>query len=107
MPDFTEDGVIFVDYGHVDDAVANMVQQTRAIDQTVTNLIAECDTLSQSWEGQDKQAYQNKKAEWDRLVADLERLLNSHSQLLSEIGGSYQYSERSLSQMWSGVTVRG
>ncbi len=38
-------------------------------------------------------------------MQNMETLLTSHSQLLNEISNSYKYSENSLSQMWSEVTI--
>ncbi|MFF7334900.1 WXG100 family type VII secretion target [Streptomyces sp. NPDC090306] len=105
MADNLTDGYIYVSYNHMSNAADDMVQQTKAIAQTLSNLEAELNELSKTWYGNDADTYRQKQAAWDGAVHNMETLLTSHAQLLSDISSSYQYSENSLSQMWSEVTI--
>jgi WXG100 family type VII secretion target len=104
--DFT-DGYIYVDYAHMSNAADDLVSQTQAIAQTISNMEAELTELKQSWFGDDKDTYNQKQALWDSAVKAMEDMLTQHSQLLDEISGSYKYNENNLSQMWSEVRIGG
>ncbi|WP_121712974.1 WXG100 family type VII secretion target [Streptomyces sp. E5N91] len=101
-----EDGVIHVDYAHIDNAVDNMVQQTKAIDQTLTNLDAELNVLKESWQGDDKSSYAVCQANWNQAVTDMENLLASYIEVLNGAQQNYRYTEQKLSQMWDSVKVQ-
>jgi WXG100 family type VII secretion target len=105
VADNLTDGVIYVSYNHMSNAADDMVAQTKAIAQTLSNLEQELGELSKTWYGNDADTYRQKQAAWDGAVQNMETLLTSHSQLLNEISNSYKYSENSLSQMWSEVTI--
>ncbi|MFJ9031029.1 WXG100 family type VII secretion target [Streptomyces sp. NPDC102274] len=105
MPDNLTDGYIYVEYNHMENAADDMVQQTRAIANTLSSLEAELGELKKTWYGSDAEVYTQKQAAWDQAVANMERLLTSHAALLSDISGNYKYSENSLSQMWSEVSI--
>ncbi|MET7481899.1 WXG100 family type VII secretion target [Streptomyces sp. NPDC005538] len=105
MADNLSDGVIYVSYNHMSNAADDMVAQTKAIAQTLSSLEQELGELSKTWYGNDADTYRQKQAAWDGAVQNMELLLTSHSQLLNEISNSYKYSENSLSQMWSEVTI--
>ncbi|GLP64815.1 MULTISPECIES: WXG100 family type VII secretion target [Streptomyces] len=99
------DGYIYVDYNHMSNAADDMVQQTKAIANTLASLEAELNELVKSWYGNDADMYRQKQAAWDAAVQNMERLLTSHASLLTDISGQYQYSENQLSQMWSEVGI--
>lgn len=105
MADNLSDGYIYVSYNHMANAADDMVMQTKAISQTLTNLEAELNELSKTWYGNDADTYRQKQAAWDGAVENMKTLLNSHGALLQDIHNSYQHSENSLSQMWSEVTI--
>jgi WXG100 family type VII secretion target len=105
VADNLSDGVIYVSYNHMSNAADDMVAQTKAIAQTLSSLEQELGELSKTWYGNDADTYRQKQAAWDGAVQNMETLLTSHSQLLNEISNSYKYSENSLSQMWSEVTI--
>jgi WXG100 family type VII secretion target len=105
VADNLSDGVIYVSYNHMSNAADDMVAQTKAIAQTLSSLEQELGELSKTWYGNDADTYRQKQAAWDGAVQNMETLLTSHSQLLNEISSSYKYSENSLSQMWSEVTI--
>ncbi|MFD4558056.1 WXG100 family type VII secretion target [Streptomyces sp. NPDC058469] len=105
MADNLTDGVIYVSYNHMSNAADDMVAQTKAIAQTLSSLEQELGELSKTWYGNDADTYRQKQAAWDGAVQNMETLLTSHSQLLNEISDGYKYSENSLSQMWSEVTI--
>ncbi|WP_030186758.1 WXG100 family type VII secretion target [Streptomyces violaceorubidus] len=106
MPSF-EDGQIHVDYAHMDNGADDLIQQTKAIDQTLTNLDAELGALREYWSGQDKQAYTVCQTKWNGAVNAMERLLADYSQLLTDASGTYHYTEQSLAQLWEGIKVQG
>ncbi|MFE6281205.1 WXG100 family type VII secretion target [Streptomyces sp. NPDC057877] len=104
MSDFT-DGQIYVDYRHASNAADDMVQQTRAIASILVNLDAELQELKATWEGEDRDVYNTKQAAWNNAVEAMKTLLENHSRLLTDVSGNYQYSEKSLTQLWSEVRV--
>jgi WXG100 family type VII secretion target len=101
------DGNIYVDYAHMGNAADDMVYQTKAIDQTLTDLDAELQALRTSWIGSDSAAYDKQQEKWNNAVLEMERLLERHSHLLTEISDDYKWTENSLTQMWSEVKVIG
>ncbi|MEE1767842.1 MULTISPECIES: WXG100 family type VII secretion target [unclassified Streptomyces] len=105
MPDNLTDGYILVDYGHMNNAGDDMVRQTQAIARTLASLEAELAELRKTWYGSDADTYRQKQAAWDQAVRNMETLLNSHAALLTDISGNYKYSENSLSQMWSEISI--
>ncbi|MFE3270745.1 WXG100 family type VII secretion target [Streptomyces sp. NPDC059215] len=105
MPDNLTDGYIYVDYSHMENAADDMISQTKAIANTIASMEAELNELKKSWYGNDAQVYTQKQAAWDQAVQNMEQLLSSHASLLSDISGNYKYSENSLAQMWSEVSI--
>ncbi|MET8942581.1 WXG100 family type VII secretion target [Streptomyces sp. NPDC004542] len=105
MSDNLADGNIYVAYSHVQNAADDMVSQTKAIATTLANLEAELGELKSTWYGADADVYRQKQAAWDQAVTNMEHLLTSHAALLTDISAQYKYSENSLSQMWSEVTI--
>jgi WXG100 family type VII secretion target len=105
MSDDLSDGYIYVDYSHMGNAADDLVSQTKAIAQTISNMEAELNELKKSWIGDDKDVYNQKQTMWDNAIKAMENMLTSHSQLLDEISGSYKYNENNLSQMWSEVRI--
>jgi len=101
-----EDGIIHVSYSHMSNTADDLVQQTKAIDQTLTNLDAELNVLRQHWEGSDKEQYTVCQAAWNGAVENMEMLLNSHATLLTDVSGNYRYTEQSLSQLWEDVRIQ-
>ncbi|MER5778832.1 WXG100 family type VII secretion target [Streptomyces sp. NPDC002039] len=104
MSDFT-DGHIYVDYRHMSNAADDMVNQTKAIASVLANLEAELQELKQTWEGEDRQVYNSKQQAWDNAVEAMKNLLANHSRLLTDVSDNYQYSEKSLTQMWGDVRI--
>jgi WXG100 family type VII secretion target len=105
VSDNLTDGYIYVDYNHMNNAADDMVQQTRAIANTLSSLEAELSELVKSWYGTDADMYRTKQQAWDQAVRNMEQLLTSHAGLLTDISDGYKYSENSLSQMWSEVSI--
>jgi WXG100 family type VII secretion target len=104
--DYT-DGYIYVDYAHMNNAADDLVTQTKAIAQTISNMEMELSHLKQMWIGDDAQTYDTKQRKWDDAIKAMEDMLTSHSKLLDEISGSYKWNENNLSQMWSEVRIGG
>ncbi|SNX66215.1 WXG100 family type VII secretion target [Streptomyces sp. TLI_55] len=104
MSDLT-DGYIYVDYNHMNNAADDMVQQTRAIANTLASLDAELYELKNTWYGTDARTYTDKQDAWNRAVHAMEEMLTSHAALLTDISDQYQYSEKQLTQMWSEVGI--
>lgn len=99
------DGFIHVEYNPVNNAADDMVQQTRAIEGTLSNLEMELNELKQTWWGGDAEVYEQKQAAWDNAVIAMQQLLNSHANLLTDVSDNYKYTEQSLSQLWSEVSI--
>ncbi|CAM5438618.1 ESAT-6-like protein OS=Streptomyces fumanus OX=67302 GN=GCM10018772_70930 PE=4 SV=1 [Streptomyces fumanus] len=62
-------------------------------------------TLKQSWAGEDREQYDEKQLAWNNAVKAMEQMLTRNAVLLTDVSQNYQYSERSLSQMWSSVRI--
>ncbi|MET7320216.1 MULTISPECIES: WXG100 family type VII secretion target [unclassified Streptomyces] len=101
----TTDGFIHVQYNHVQNAGENMIEQTRAIQTTLTQLEMELNDLKQTWYGSDAEVYTEKQARWDAAVVTMQQLLSSHAALLGDVSGNYKQTENSLSQLWSEVNI--
>lgn len=99
------DGYIYVDYSHMSNAADDMIAQTKAIATTISNLEMELNELRNTWIGEDRDVYTRKQQAWDNAVKAMETLLTKHSALLTDVSGSYKYSENSLSQIWSSVNI--
>jgi WXG100 family type VII secretion target len=99
------DGNIYVDYAHMNNAADDLVAQTKAIAQTISNMEMELGQLTSTWIGDDKDTYDKKQAAWDAAIRSMEDMLTQHSLLLDQITGSYKYNENNLSQMWSEVRI--
>lgn len=99
------DGVIHVEYTPAYNAADDMVNQTRAIEGTLSNLEAEIQDLKNFWYGGDADVYRQKQANWDNAMKTMEALLNSHAGLLNDVVGQYKYTEQSLANLWSEVTI--
>jgi WXG100 family type VII secretion target len=99
------DGYIYVDYNHMNNAADDLVTQTKAIAQTLSNLEMEISRLKQMWIGNDADTYTDKQQKWDGAVQAMEQMLTSHAALLDDISGSYKWNENNLSQMWSEVRI--
>ncbi|MER6524748.1 WXG100 family type VII secretion target [Streptomyces sp. NPDC001508] len=99
------DGYIHVEYNPVSNAADDMVQQTRAIEGTLSNLEMELSELKQTWWGGDATVYEEKQKAWDNAVIAMQQLLNSHADLLTDVSDNYRYTEQNLSQLWSEVSI--
>ncbi|MFF0220948.1 WXG100 family type VII secretion target [Streptomyces sp. NPDC004629] len=99
------DGYIHVEYSPVTNAADDMVQQTRAIEGTLSNLEMELNALKQTWWGDDASVYEEKQTAWDNAVIIMQQLLNSHADLLTDVSDNYRYTEQNLSQLWSEVSI--
>ncbi|MFJ9562772.1 WXG100 family type VII secretion target [Streptomyces fuscichromogenes] len=107
MSDDLTDGFIYVDYSHMNNAAEDLISQTQAIAQTISNMEMELTQLKQSWIGGDADEYTRKQHAWDTAIQNMETMLTSHASLLDNISGSYKYNENNLSQMWSEVKIGG
>ncbi|MEU8543815.1 WXG100 family type VII secretion target [Streptomyces sp. NPDC048717] len=105
MGDNFSDGYIHVDYNHMQNAADDMVHQTKAIAQTITNLNAELQALMDSWGGDDAKVYIGKQDAWNTAVDNMKLLLKQNADVLTDVSGNYKYTENSLSQMWSDVKI--
>jgi WXG100 family type VII secretion target len=105
MSDDQGDGFIYVDYSHMNNASDDLVSQTKAIADTISNMEQELGQLKSSWIGADADTYHRKQQVWDNAIQAMENMLTSHAQLLDEISGSYKHNENNLSQMWSEVKI--
>ncbi|MFJ8027539.1 WXG100 family type VII secretion target [Streptomyces sp. NPDC096311] len=99
------DGFIHVEYSPVSNAAEDMIQQTRAIEGTLSNLEMELSELKQTWWGGDAEVYEQKQAAWDGAVVTMQQLLNSHASLLADVADNYKITEQNLGQLWSEVSI--
>ncbi len=84
-----DDGYIHVEYSHMNNAADDMVAQTKAIADILSNLEQEIAVLKANWFGVDADIYRGKQQAWDSALGALERLLDSHASTLNDIAGGY------------------
>lgn len=107
MPDNLTDGFIYVSYAHVDNAVDDMRLQTQEIAKIINSLNQELQALKNTWEGDDRQAYDEKQAAWNQAVENMAKWLDGNAQTLDEIRKLYTQNEQSQTQSWQGVRIGG
>ncbi|MFD3944649.1 WXG100 family type VII secretion target [Streptomyces sp. NPDC058579] len=99
------DGQINVVYSHMDNAAEDLIAQTHAIAQTLSNLEAELSELKKTWIGDDAQVYTEKQTAWHDAATAMEKMLGDHVHLLNHISGTYRFSQNCLVQGWQGVRI--
>ena len=99
------DGYIYIDYQQAQNAADDMVAQSQAVMSIIENLEMELTELKNSWIGEDKEVYSQVQANWNQAVLNIKKLLDDNSLLLTDISDKYQYTEKSLSQRWSEITI--
>jgi WXG100 family type VII secretion target len=102
--DFT-DGIIHVDYAHMDNAADDMVAQTKAIGETLESLEMELNELKKSWIGDDADVYREKQQAWGDAFRRMGTILSENSLLLTAISEHYRYTGSSLALRWSDVKI--
>ncbi|WP_369199215.1 WXG100 family type VII secretion target [Streptomyces sp. PU-14G] len=105
MPDNLTDGYIYVSYAHVDNAVEDMRLQTREIEKIINSLNDELQALKNSWEGDDRQVYDEKQAAWNQAVTNMAKWLNDNAGTLNHIRDLYTHNERQQTQSWQDVKI--
>ncbi|MFE5792126.1 WXG100 family type VII secretion target [Streptomyces sp. NPDC056503] len=99
------DGVIHVEYQHVDRAAEDMRMQTKAIQNTVQALNEELAGLRVAWQGSDAATYGGKQEAWNAASRELGRILDRHSALLNQISEIYKKHENRSADQWANVRV--
>lgn len=105
MSDNLTDGYIYVSYAHVDNAVDDMRLQTREIEKIINSLNDELQALKNSWEGDDRQVYDEKQAAWNQAVANMGKWLNDNASTLNHVRELYTHNERQQTQSWQDVKI--
>ncbi|WP_413801205.1 WXG100 family type VII secretion target [Streptomyces iranensis] len=105
MPNNLTDGFIYVSYAHAENAVEDMRLQTREIEKIINSLNEELQSLQQSWEGEDRQAYNEKQQAWNQAVTNMGTWLENNGKTLDEISNLYRQSEKNQTQGWEGVKI--
>ncbi|AWZ05307.1 MULTISPECIES: WXG100 family type VII secretion target [unclassified Streptomyces] len=100
------DGVIHVQYQHVDRAAEDMRMQTTAIQNTVKALNEELAGLRGAWQGQDAAVYGQKQTDWNTASDGLGAILAKHSELLNMISEIYKKHENRSADQWNNVRIR-
>ncbi|GAA2267419.1 hypothetical protein GCM10010415_35690 [Streptomyces atrovirens] len=99
------DGYIYVDYSHAEGAADDMITQSQAIMDILSNLEMELAGLRNSWIGDDRDVYSEIQAKWDNAVENIKILLAKHSDLLTDISANYRSTEQNLSQRWGDIRI--
>ncbi|WP_063737398.1 WXG100 family type VII secretion target [Streptomyces sp. RTd22] len=107
MPDNLTDGYIYVSYAHVDNAVDDMRLQTQEIAKIINSLNEELQALKNTWEGDDRQAYDEKQAAWNQAVENMSKWLGDNAKTLDHIRNLYTQNEQSQTQSWQDVKIGG
>ncbi|MFI0778980.1 WXG100 family type VII secretion target [Streptomyces sp. NPDC021212] len=107
MSENLTDGYIYVSYAHVDNAVDDMRLQTQEIAKIINSLNDELQQLQQSWEGDDRQAYDEKQKAWNQAVENMSKWLGDNAKTLDDIRNMYTQNEKSQTQSWQDVKIGG
>ena len=107
MSENLTDGYIYVSYAHVDNAVDDMRLQTKEIAKIITSLNDELQQLQQSWEGEDRLAYDEKQQAWNQAVENMGQWLDDNAKTLNQIRDMYTQNEKNQTQGWQDVKVGG
>ncbi|MGP3985815.1 WXG100 family type VII secretion target [Streptomyces sp. 3N207] len=99
------DGVIYVNYGHADNAAEDLRMQNKAIKNILSQLNMELQALRTSWEGDDRAAYDDKQTAWDNAAQRMGDLVESNAALLDDVSAGFKQTERNLTQGWEGVNI--
>jgi WXG100 family type VII secretion target len=94
------DGEIFVNYQHLQDGEAQILQISQRIEQKLSDLKSRLGRIA--WEGTDQQAYQTYQGQWDRAIADLNTILAKTGALVGSAHGNYKQTENSNTTVWNG-----
>lgn len=105
MSENLTDGYIYVSYAHVDNAVDDMRLQTKEIAKIISSLNDELQQLQQSWEGDDRQAYDDKQKAWNQAVENMGKWLDDNASTLDEIRNMYTQNEKNQTQGWQDVKI--
>ncbi|MER8235782.1 WXG100 family type VII secretion target [Streptomyces sp. NPDC094049] len=99
------DGRIYVSYAHVDNAVDDMRLQTTEIQKIISSLNDELQALKNSWEGEDREVYDEKQAAWNNAVAKMASWLQANAATLDQVRALYTSNERQQTQGWQDLRV--
>ncbi|MGW2562315.1 WXG100 family type VII secretion target [Streptomyces sp. NPDC001514] len=104
-PNNLTDGYIYVDYSRMNNACGDLMEATNWIEEVLSTLDQELGALKATWDGDDRQAYGERQAAWNGVVANMKQLLSNHSTLLDDVSGRYRQGQNNITQMWESVRV--
>jgi early secretory antigenic target protein ESAT-6 len=74
---------IYVDHGYLSEAASNLAAHKRTFDEVLSGLESDLAPMINTWSGEARDLYLQKKAAWDRAAKDLSDLL-AHISTLTE-----------------------
>ncbi|MFE4588290.1 WXG100 family type VII secretion target [Streptomyces laurentii] len=101
------DGVIHVEYKHVDQAAEDMRMQTSRIQALVQALNEELAGLRGAWQGADAATYGALQNQWNQATQQLGQVLTKHSTTLTDISDQYRRHENRNAAEWGNIRVGG
>ncbi|WP_210592172.1 WXG100 family type VII secretion target [Streptomyces sp. GESEQ-35] len=106
MPGNFEHGHIFVDFSKNANVAEDLRLQTRNILNWLQQLDQELQVLKNSWEGEDKEAYQEKQDQWNASVQAMNTLLDNYSGLLDEVSNAFRDNQNKSAQAWQDLRIQ-
>lgn len=95
------DGVIHVNYTGVTDVSEALAAATGAIKELLTELESSLANLRNTWDGQTRDQYDQKKAAWDGACDDMSEVLKTGVNTLDDMAHNYSHTDMSLAFQWS------
>lgn len=92
-----------ISYAHVDEATMRLVQQTDAVAKQIEDLDMKMQTILADMEGETKDNYQTKVAQWRLNVSDMRVLLSKAQSALNDIRNNYSGTDRRQAMTWAAL----
>ncbi len=98
------DGQIYVDYSHVTNVEQALEDADNQIKQVLTDLEDIINPLRASWSGASESEYTTVQNRWNSDLAQMNGLLATYRNTLSEMSINYNSTDNGLAHQWSSIT---
>lgn len=100
----SNDGDIYVSYGHVDNVEQVLEDSTNATNRVLEELQTAIQPLMASWEGSSVNAYAAVQKKWNNDTGDMSSLLVRYRSTLDDMKVNYGTTDNNLALQWSNIT---
>ena len=99
----TNEGDIYVNYGHVnnvEDALSDADIQINAVLENLQDMVGQ---LQATWAGVSQEEYTQVQARWTADTADMQNILKNYNSTLGEMSYNYGNTDNNLAMQWSEI----